>query len=60
MYLKEEMERYYYACLKEKPVNRDKYLYYLAEAKKYMDLFEKELAVENITQEELVEMYNKK
>lgn len=56
LYLKEQMEFYFFLCLKEKGVNQQKYIYYLAEASNYKDLYEEELKKAGITEEELIEL----
>lgn len=52
--LKEQMEYYWFLCQKEKPINRDKYIYYLSKASNYKDLYEEALSKAGITQEELM------
>ena len=40
-YLQEQMEYYLFLALRQKEVNHDKYLYYLAKADNYKKLLEK-------------------
>lgn len=56
LYLKDRMEFYLFLSLKEKGVNQQKYLYYLAQASNYKDLYEEELKKAGITEEELIEL----